>query len=178
MTVGQRANQRDGVVVARRREMPMRRRVARAGPIAGLGAMCLAALAMAASPAKTHSPYAPSKSTGHAMQYYAASGGVGDLHVQRTASGNLIRFSYRVIDTAVAKALADPNATPYLFAPRSHALLQVPVMDKIGPLRQTGKLEAGRAYWVVFSNKGNLVKAGDRVNVIVGTYHIDGLMVE
>jgi hypothetical protein len=45
-------------------------------------------------------------------------------------------------------------------------------------LRQTGAAEAGKAYWMVFSNKGNFVKPGDRVNVIVGTYHIDGLMVE
>jgi len=29
-----------------------------------------------------------------------------------------------------------------------------------------------------FSNKGNLVKAGDRVNVMIGTFHADGLLVE
>jgi hypothetical protein len=51
-------------------------------------------------------------------------------------------------------------------------------MEQIGPLRQTGEAEVGKAYWMVFSNKGNLVKAGDRVSVIVGTYHIDDLMVE
>jgi hypothetical protein len=31
---------------------------------------------------------------------------------------------------------------------------------------------------MVFSNKGNLVKPGDRVNVVIGTFHADGLMVE
>jgi hypothetical protein len=30
----------------------------------------------------------------------------------------------------------------------------------------------------VFSNKGNLVKRGDRVNVMIGAFHADGLMVE
>jgi hypothetical protein len=56
--------------------------------------------------------------------------------------------------------------------------VQVPAMDRIGQLRQTGQLERGRMYWMVFSNKGNLVKAGDRVNVVAGAFHIDGLMVE
>jgi hypothetical protein len=31
---------------------------------------------------------------------------------------------------------------------------------------------------MVFSNKGNLVKHGDRVNVVAGAFHLDGLMVE
>lgn len=128
--------------------------------------------------AKKESPYFPARSTGRALQYYAASGGVAQPRVQLTASGNLLRFSYRVVDVEQAKALVERNATPYLFAPRSHALLRVPEMEQIGPLRQIGELEVGKNYWMVFSNKGNLVKAGDRVSVIVGTYHIDDLMVE
>ena len=51
-------------------------------------------------------------------------------------------------------------------------------MDKVGPLRQTGALQAGQDYWVAFSNKGNLVKPGDRVDVIIGRFHADGLLVE
>ena len=128
--------------------------------------------------AKKESPYVPTKATARALEYYAASGGVAQPRVQLTASGNLVRFSYRVVDAAAAKALVDRNAMPYLFAPRSHALLRVPEMEQIGPLRQTGEAEVGKAYWMVFSNKGRLVKAGDRVSVIVGTYQIDDLMVE
>jgi hypothetical protein len=172
-----------GAVCRRRKSRPCRMRdrregAARATIVVALAALSAATLATAASLTKKQSPYVPAKTTGHAMEYYAAYGGVDDLRVQLTASGNLIRFSYRVLDAAAAKALVDKSATPYLFAPRSHALLQVPVMDRIGPLRQTGAAEVGKAYWMVFSNKGNLVKAGDRVSVIVGTYHIDGLMVE
>ncbi|MBB6581486.1 hypothetical protein [Ralstonia solanacearum] len=124
------------------------------------------------------SPYLPMKVPGHAMFYYGAVGGVDELSVRLTASGNLIRLSYRVIDPAVAKVLADKNITPYLFGPRSGALLQVPAMDTVGQLRQVGQLEPGRSYWMVFSNKGNLIKPGDRVSVLAGAMHIDGLMVE
>ncbi|MDF3839579.1 hypothetical protein P3W85_42575 [Cupriavidus basilensis] len=130
-----------------------------------------------AAPARA-SPYSPVKVPKHAMAYYDLYGGVDNLHVRRTASGNLIRFSYRVTDPVIAKVLADKSATPYLFGQRSRALLQIPVMDKIGQLRQSGPLEVGQEYWMVFSNKGNLIKAGDRVNVMIGSFHIDGLVVE
>ncbi len=96
-----------------------------------------------------------------------------------TSSGNLIRFSYRVAEPERAKPLADKAATPYMFGQRSRAMLQVPVMDKVGMLRQAGTLpNAGQEYWMVFSNKGNLVKPGDRVNVGIGAFHADGLIVE
>ena len=133
----------------------------------------------AARPApKKPSPYQPVKIPKPAKTFYQAYGGVDNLVVRQTASGNLIRFSYRVVDPARAKALGDKTATPYLIGQRSRAMLQIPVMDKIGQLRQTGMPEAGQEYWMVFSNKGNLIKAGDRVNVLIGSFHFDGLVVE
>jgi hypothetical protein len=51
-------------------------------------------------------------------------------------------------------------------------------MEKIGQLRQLGNLVPNKEYWMVFSNKGQPVAAGDRVNVIVGPFHADGLLVE
>jgi hypothetical protein len=90
----------------------------------------------------------------------------------------LIRFNYRVTDPAQAAPLVDRKVEPVLYAPRARAMLKVPVMEKIGPLRQVGTLKAGQDYWITFSNKGNLVRAGDRVNVIVGQFHADNLPVE
>jgi hypothetical protein len=113
-----------------------------------------------------------------AREHFRAAWGVDGLKVSRTASGNLIRFTYRVTDPAQAAPLVDRKATPVLYAPRTRAMLSVPVMDKVGPLRQTGTLKAGQEYWIAFSNKGNLVRPGDRVNVIVGRFHADGLVVE
>jgi len=124
------------------------------------------------------SPYSPVKVPDSAKDYYQSVWGIDNMLVRQTASGNLIRFSYRVTDPARAKALGDKHATPYLYAQRSRAVLHIPVMDKIGKLRQTGTPEIGQKNWMVFSNKGNLVRAGDRVNVIIGSFHADGLIVE
>lgn len=136
----------------------------------------------AASPAAPHarkaSAFKQQEMTHKAQQYYLAAWGVDKLKVSYTASGNLIRFSYRVADPARAQALGDKKNTPYLYGQRSRAMLQVPVMDKIGMLRQAASPEAGKEYWMVFSNKGNLVKPGDRVNVLIGAFHADGLMVD
>jgi hypothetical protein len=141
--------------------------------------------AQAAMPPAQHiGPVHPSvqhrqqKQSPRAGNYYTAAWGVQDLNVRYTASGNLIRFSYRVADPALAKVLADKGATPYLLGQRSRALLQVPVMEKVGPLRQSSDPLAGKEYWMVFSNKGNLVRPGDRVNVMIGAFHADGLLVE
>ena len=132
----------------------------------------------AAPPAKHKaSPYRPGVPDS-AKGYLQAMWGVDNMLVRHMASGNLIRFSYRVTDPVRAKALGDKLATPLLYGQRSRALLHIPVMDKVGQLRQTGTAEAGREYWMVFSNKGNVVKPGDRVDVVIGSFHADGLMVE
>ena len=128
--------------------------------------------------ARRKSPYQPEGVPRSGRTYLALTAGVRDLNVRRTNAGNLIRFSYRVTNAEQAKELNDRKATPYLIGHTSHAVLQVPVMDKVGPLRQSTRPEAGREYWMVFSNKGDVVKAGERVSVVVGRFRVDGLRVD
>ena len=125
-----------------------------------------------------HSPYPRTRETEKAHGYYPSAWGVEHLQAAITSSGNLVRFKFRVVDPNRARPLGDHAATPYMYAPRTHAVLQVPTMDKIGQLRQLGSLESNKDYWMVFSNKGNLVRAGDRVNVIIGPFHAESLLVE
>jgi hypothetical protein len=131
-----------------------------------------------APPGPKKSPYKPENLTLGARKYYVATLGVDDLEVRRTNAGNLIRFSYRVVDPGKARSLGDRQVSPVLIGHTSRAMLQVPVMDKVGPLRQATRPEAGKEYWMVFSNKGDVVKAGERVSVVVGKLRVDGLRVE
>lgn len=156
----------------------------RAGFALGCALLSQACLAQSQAPVpaangvnKT-SPYHGMKLSEKARAYYPAAWGVDHLRVTYTNSGNLIRFSYRVVEPRLAKALGDHEFTPYLYAPHSHAMLQIPTMEKIGQLRQLGADQANEEYWMVFSNKGNLVRRGERVNVIIGKFHADGLLVE
>lgn len=126
----------------------------------------------------TPTRYQPARFAGRAGTYYGVIWGVDSLSLRTMESGQIIRFAYRVLDADRATVLNDPAVDPYLVAPGAGVVLVVPQMDNIGKLRQTGKPEAGKSYWVAFSNKGRLVKPGDRVNVVIGQFHADGLVVD
>jgi len=104
--------------------------------------------------------------------------GVDSFTVKWTESGEIIRFSYRVLDADKARQLNDKKATPSLIDPRAGVQLVIPDLEQVGQLRQSSTPVAGKAYWMAFSNKGRLVKRGDRVNVVIGNFHADGLVVD
>jgi hypothetical protein len=114
----------------------------------------------------------------HAIEHYQTIWGVDSFVVRSVESGQMIRFSYRVIDAEKAAAVNDKKATPYLIDEAAHVKLVVPMMEKVGQLRQSAAPESGKSYWMVFSNKGGFVKQGDRVSVEIGKFRVDGLVIE
>jgi hypothetical protein len=114
----------------------------------------------------------------HAIEHYQTIWGVDSFVVRSVESGQMIRFSYRVIDGEKATAVNDKKATPYLIDEAAHVKLVVPMMEKVGQLRQSAAPESGKSYWMVFSNKGGFVKRGDRVSVEIGKFRVDGLVIE
>ncbi len=113
-----------------------------------------------------------------AIGFYRGLWGIDDILVRTTSSGELIRFSYRVTDATKAQLFADKRATPYLIDEKSGRALQVPVLEKVGQLRQMSTPENGRTYWMVFSNRGGYVQPGSRVDIVIGSLRINGLVVE
>ena len=124
------------------------------------------------------SPYRNVGHSGWAAMYSATAWGVDQLRLQKTSSGALIRFSYRVLDADKARILNDKKFEPSLIDPQAGVKLVVPAMENVGQLRQSAPPENGKSYWMVFSNKGRLVKRGDHVNVVIGAFHADGLVVD
>ena len=103
--------------------------------------------------------------------------GIDDIVVRETASGSLIRFSYRVVDAEKAKILSDKKAAPYLIDEKDGLALQIPELEQVGQLRQVATPQNGREYWMAFSNKGRQVKAGSHVTVMIGLFRAEGLVV-
>jgi hypothetical protein len=97
---------------------------------------------------------------------------------QMAESGEVIKFTYQVLDPEMAQTLNDKKNEPVLIDPQAGVKLVVPSLEKVGQLRQSSTPEAGRSYWMAFSNKGRHVKHGDRVNVVIGKFHADGLVVD
>ena len=133
------------------------------------------------TPAKSAGPptrYLPNRFAGRAGVYYKAVWGIDSLSVKWAESGELIRFSWRVLDPEKARVLSDKKVEPSLIDPQAGVSLVIPTMEKVGQLRQSQTPEAGRSYWMVFSNKGRIVKRGHRVNVVVGPFRAENLVVD
>jgi hypothetical protein len=128
--------------------------------------------------ATTASRYQPNRFAGRAGKYYEFVWGVDTLGVKAVESGEVIRFTYRILDADKAKALNDKKSEPFLIDPRAGVKLVVPSLEKVGQLRQSSAPKAGRSYWMAFSNKGRMVKRGDHVNIVIGSFHADGLVVD
>jgi hypothetical protein len=124
------------------------------------------------------SPYKPDRFAGRAGEYYRLVWGVDAISVRWAESGEVIRFNYRVLNAAKARALNDKKSEPSLIDPRAGVRLVVPAMENVGQLRQSVDPEDGKSYWMAFSNKGRLVKRGDHVNVVIGQFRADGLVVD
>jgi hypothetical protein len=104
--------------------------------------------------------------------------GVDNLKLEPTASGGLIRFSYRVVDADKAQELNDKKKDPYLLVEKTGTKLALQSAERVGQLRQTATAENGRTYWMIFGNSSHLVKPGDRVDIAIGTFHAYGLFIE
>ena len=152
------------------------------------------ATAQSATPAQAGAPAEPSAPAGRpapvwqgsritrfsprAKLYYEGVWGVGELRVKVAESGELIRFNYRVLDPEKAVALNDKKAEPKLYDSQAGVILAVPQMEKIGKLRQSSTPKAGMTYWMAFANPTLAVKPGHRVDVVIGSFHANGLLVE
>lgn len=113
-----------------------------------------------------------------AQLYYLSLWGIDSLKVKYTESGEMIRFTYRVVEPTKAAQLNDGKAEPFLYDPQAGVKLVVPQMEKVGKLRQSSTPIAGKSYWMAFSNAGRRVKPGDRVSIEIGTFRAINLAVE
>jgi hypothetical protein len=122
--------------------------------------------------------YKPNQPAKRAGEYFGLIWGVEGLSVKAVESGALIRFSYRVLDPGKAGILNDKKVDAFLVAPALGVRLSIPSLEKVGQLRQGATEEAGKSYWMAFSNPRRTVKRGDHVNIVIGQFHADGLVVE
>ena len=97
--------------------------------------------------------------------------------IRITAAGHMVDFRYRVLDADKAAPLFKRQTKPYLIHQASGKVLAVPNTAKVGSLRNTNIPQQGRIYWMFFGNKG-LVKAGDKVTVVIGDCKAEDLVVQ
>jgi hypothetical protein len=104
--------------------------------------------------------------------------GVEVMDVRQTAAGYMLEFRYRVLDAEKAKPLFERQTKPALTHTETGAKLIVPTPAKTGALRNSNPPIAGRTYWMFFANPGKMVKPGHHVNIEIGEFRVDGLVVK
>ena len=153
---------------------------AQSSPDSRTGGGIRKAVAPAATAQKTPVPtrWGANNVPRQAQLYYLSLWGIDSLKVKYTESGEMIRFTYRVVEPTKAAQLNDGKAEPFLYDPQAGVKLVVPQMEKVGKLRQSSTPIAGKSYWMAFSNAGRRVKPGDRVSIEIGTFRAINLAVE
>jgi|SRR5665213_1059420 len=149
-------------------------------PLAAQSPAAVAAPTPAAQAPAAGAPtrYLQTKPPRRAVEYYGLVWGVGSLSVKLVESDEMARFSFKVLDADKAKTLNDKQLEPSLIDPQAGVMLTVPALEQVGILRQTSTPVEGKSYWMAFSNSGRRVKRGDRVNIVIGKFHADGIIVE
>jgi hypothetical protein len=113
----------------------------------------------------------------HAV-YYQRNWGLDIVGVRTVASGAMLEFRYRVLDPAKSRVVNDARSVPIMIDRDSGARLQVPALENIGALRQATAPRAGRTYWIVFGNPGHRVHPGSQVDVEIGAFRAEALIVD
>jgi len=103
--------------------------------------------------------------------------GVEILFLRETAAGYMLEFRYKVLDPVKAAALFARKTKPVLTHVGTGMQLTVPVPAKTGALRNSDTPLADHTYWMFFANPNKLVKPGDLVNLQIGDFAVEGLVV-
>jgi len=137
------------------------------------------ALEGAGNPAVSPLPAASYKEIRHPREktFLKRRWGVEVMYVRQTAAGYMLEFRYKVLDPEKAKPLFERRTKPVLIHAESGAKLIVPTPAKTGALRNSNPPIAGQIYWMFFANPGKLVKPGEHVNIEIGEFRVDGLVV-
>lgn len=105
--------------------------------------------------------------------------GIRVLGIRLTAAGYMLDFRYRLLDAQKANALFNRRIKPHLIVEKSGAKLQVPITNKLGPLRQTAThAKVDRNYFTFFANPGRHVDSGDKVTVVIGEIRLKDIAVQ
>lgn len=102
--------------------------------------------------------------------------GVDERRVKQAESGELIRFTWRILDPDKAKLLNDKKVQSMLIDPQAGVQLIVSAMEKVGQLRQSStRRQANPTGW--HSQTVVPVKR-DRVTIVIGQFKAEGSIVK
>jgi hypothetical protein len=103
--------------------------------------------------------------------------GVEILFLRESVAGYMLEFRYKVLDPGKAAPLFVRKTKPVLTHVRTGKRLTVVEPATTGALRNSYTPLADHTYWMFFTNPNKLIKSGDRVNLQIGDFAVEGLVV-
>lgn len=104
--------------------------------------------------------------------------GVEIIALRLSARDRMLDFRFRVLDPEKSRPLFHRKTHPLLRHEKTGKELRVHSPAKLGPLRSSYLPQAGRVYFIIFSNPGRLVERGDETTLVIGDFQAGGLIVE
>jgi hypothetical protein len=104
--------------------------------------------------------------------------GIEILYVRQAAAGYMLEFRYKVLDAKKAELLFNRQTKPVLIHARTGAQLIVPTPAKTGALRNSNTPLDDHTYWMFFANPGKLVQPGEHVDIQIGEFLVEKLVVQ
>jgi hypothetical protein len=100
--------------------------------------------------------------------------GVRVTQLAVTGNGGLIDLRYQVVDPDKAAIVHDPGYPPSIVDEETGARVSELWMNHL----HRGPLHAGVVYYMLFVNRGGLIRPGSRVSVRLGSVRLEGVAVE
>ena len=99
--------------------------------------------------------------------------GVRVVRVAATGGGGLLDLRYQVVEPDAAAAVHDADTPPALVDEGSGRVLDQLLMGHM----HHGRPRAGRSYYLIFINPGDIVRRGARVSVVLGGARLEHVRV-
>jgi len=104
--------------------------------------------------------------------------GIRIISLRPTALGRMLDLRFEVVDPEKAEPILDKKNKAFIVDAKSGKTLPVPV-TKSGSMRQTTlKPEAGRVYFILFTNPSGMVKEDSSVALVIGDFRKEGIKVD
>jgi hypothetical protein len=143
------------------------------------GALLLAAALFCGDSAAAVPPDAALPAGAASLKDAETLAGVEVVAVRLTAAGRMLDFRYRVTDPGKASALLNRKTKAHAIHLPTGKVMGVPRVARVGRMKSSAvEGKRGTVYFLFLDARGQQVKSGDRVTVVIGEHRFEDLAVQ
>ena len=143
------------------------------------GALVLAAVLLCGNSAAAVPPDPTLTADATPLKDTESLAGVEVVAVRLTAAGRMLDFRYRVTDPGKASALLNRRTKAHAIHLPTGKEMGIPRVARVGRMKSSAvEGKRGTVYFLFFDARGQQVKSGDKVTVVIGKHRFEDLAVQ